>query len=187
MNEEAMKWNEGGRHYGARDEAGSTMRIIARKHGVKRKSTYKGRRSREEAMMKKRMKTDIVRKRIIVLATVYPRVAAAMMKVPTRGAVPVKKNMMKTAMKDDYDDGYEDDYYDEDDDDRGSPWFKIVLVILCAIIIACVLYLARGPIGNLLQLNDHQDDHQQQSSMISDDEPEPPQNPDDITPIVPER
>lgn len=83
---------------------------------------------------------------------------------------------------DSYDDGYADDY----DDDRGSPWFKVVLVILCAIIIACLLYLARGPIGNLLHLNPNENDHNPPSSMINDNEPGSPQNPDDVAPIVPE-
>lgn len=76
---------------------------------------------------------------------------------------------------DDYDERYDDDYgdgYDEyDDDDRGSPWFKVVLVILIAIIIACLLYLFRGPIGNLIGGND--DPAPPASSMMSEGEPEP--------------
>ena len=76
---------------------------------------------------------------------------------------------------DDYDERYDDDYgngYDDyDDDDRGSPWFKVVLVILIAIIIACLLYLFRGPIGNLIGGND--DPASSASSMMSEGDPKP--------------
>ena len=76
---------------------------------------------------------------------------------------------------DDYDERYDDDYgngYDDyDDDDRGSPWFKVVLVILTAIIIACLLYLFRGPIGNLIGGND--DPASSASSMMSEGDPKP--------------
>lgn len=63
--------------------------------------------------------------------------------------------------------GYDDGYDDYDGDDRGSPWFKIVMVILLAIIIACVLYLGRGVIGSLLPAGN--DDPGQNSSMMDSD------------------
>lgn len=61
---------------------------------------------------------------------------------------------------------YEEDGYDDYDDDRGSPWFKIVMVILVIIIIACLLYLGRGVIGNLFNGDGNTTPP---SSMMSDD------------------
>ena len=79
--------------------------------------------------------------------------------------------------RDDYDDGY-DDYDDEYDDDRGSPWFKVVMVVLIAVIVACLLYLGRGMIGDLI----HGDstDPTPPSSMNSDGT----QDPGDDTPAA---
>ena len=70
---------------------------------------------------------------------------------------------------DDYDDGY-DEY---DDEDRGSPWFKVILVLLIVIIIACLLYLFRGPIGDLISGGGNEP-APPSSSMTSDNEPEDP-------------
>ena len=78
----------------------------------------------------------------------------------------------RRSRRDDYDD-YDDGYDDYDDEDRGSPWFKVVLVILLAIIIACLLYLFRGPIGDLISGGDNEPDPPS-SSMTSDNEPEDP-------------
>lgn len=60
----------------------------------------------------------------------------------------------------------DEDFYEEDE--RSSPWFKITVVILLAIIVACLLYLGRGVIGTLVQ-ND--DDDRPSSSMSSGEEP----------------
>lgn len=78
------------------------------------------------------------------------------------------------------DDGYDDykEYDDYEDDDRGSPWFKIVMVILIAIIIACLLYLGRGVIGSLI--NHDPVNPAPSSSMNSDNAPEDPDQ-NDIT------
>lgn len=78
---------------------------------------------------------------------------------------------------DDYDDGYRGRRarYDDNDDDQGSPWFKIVMVILIAIIIVCLLYLGRGFLGNLLPGGN--DDPTPPSSMSSDE----PQDDDDLS------
>ncbi len=188
------KRNEGGRRLSRREYEEELPTPIyddgphrgAAKHGSQEESTYKGRRSREEAYDEETYEDGYREEEDYRPRRSVSKGGSRYDERAYKGRRTREEEYDEDGYEDDYDDGYEDDYYDEDDDDRGSPWFKIVLVILCAIIIACVLYLARGPIGNLLQLNDHQDDHQQQSSMISDDEPEPPQNPDDITPIVPE-
>ena len=79
---------------------------------------------------------------------------------------------------DDYDDY--DDYYD--DDDRGSPWFKVVVAILVAIILACILYLGRDMIGNLIHPETEEPDGP--SSSMSTDEPSADDDvviPDDTT------
>ena len=76
---------------------------------------------------------------------------------------------------DEYDDGY-DDY---EDDDRGSPWFGVVMVILIAIIIACLLYLGRGFLADFFAGDD--DDSSISSSDMIDDphgsqgDPQPPE------------
>lgn len=72
-----------------------------------------------------------------------------------------------------------DDDYDDYGEDRGSPWFKIVMVILIAIIIACLLYLGRGVIGTLLPAGN--DDPNQSSSMMSSDEPQSDDEDDQTT------
>ena len=77
----------------------------------------------------------------------------------------------RRSRRDDYDD-YDDAYDDYDDEDRGSPWFKVIMVILIAVIIACLLFLFRGPIGNLISGGDEPDPPS--SSMTSDNEPEDP-------------
>ena len=77
----------------------------------------------------------------------------------------------RRSRRDDYDD-YDDGYDDYDDEDRGSPWFKVIMVILIAVIIACLLFLFRGPIGNLISGGDEPDPPS--SSMTSDNEPEDP-------------
>lgn len=78
----------------------------------------------------------------------------------------------RRSRRDDYDD-YDDGYDDYDDEDRGSPWFKVVLIILLAVIIACLLYLFRGPIGDLISGGDNEP-APPSSSMTSDNEPEDP-------------
>ena len=90
--------------------------------------------------------------------------------------IPRRRSRREEEYEDDGYDEYEDygEYYE--DDDRGSPWFKVVMVILIAIIIACLLYLGRGVIGSLV--NHDPVDPAPSSSMNSDNAPEDPDQPD---------
>ncbi len=81
--------------------------------------------------------------------------------------------------EDDYDDY--DDYYDEG---GGSPWFKIVMIVLIAIIVACLLYLGRGAIGNLIGGQTNGDPTPPSSMNSGDEGPDGPNGVDPVDPVV---